>query len=52
MTERADATVIGMGPGGENVAGKLAEAGLHVVEIKKELGVGGECPYRAACPPS
>jgi pyruvate/2-oxoglutarate dehydrogenase complex dihydrolipoamide dehydrogenase (E3) component len=44
MTEHADAVIIGMGPGGEDVAGKLAEAGRHVVGIEKEL-VGGECPY-------
>lgn len=28
MTELADAVVIGMEPGGEEVVGKLAEAGL------------------------
>jgi len=49
MTEQVDAVVIGMGPGGEDVAGKLAEAGLHVVGIEKEL-VGGECPYWGCVP--
>lgn len=49
MTEQVDAVVIGMGPGGEEVAGKLAEAGLHVVGIEKEL-VGGECPYWGCVP--
>ena len=45
MTEhRAEVVVLGMGPGGEDVAGKLAEAGLDVVGIEKQL-VGGECPY-------
>jgi pyruvate/2-oxoglutarate dehydrogenase complex dihydrolipoamide dehydrogenase (E3) component len=49
VTVHADAVVIGMGPGGEEVAGKLAEAGLHVVGIEKEL-VGGECPYWGCVP--
>ena len=29
MTERADVVVVGMGPGGEDLAGRLAEAGLE-----------------------
>src|SRR5580704_2137157 len=33
-----------MGPGGEEVAGRLAEAGLAVAGIESRL-VGGECPY-------
>src|SRR3954447_12149607 len=45
-----DVVVIGMGPGGEEVAGKLAEAGLAVVGVEREL-VGGECPY-GGCVPS
>jgi len=49
VAERADAIVIGMGPGGEEVAGKLAEAGLTVIGIEKEL-VGGECPYWGCVP--
>jgi pyruvate/2-oxoglutarate dehydrogenase complex dihydrolipoamide dehydrogenase (E3) component len=44
-----DAIVVGLGPGGEEVAGKLAEAGLHVVGIEAEL-VGGECPYWGCIP--
>jgi pyruvate/2-oxoglutarate dehydrogenase complex dihydrolipoamide dehydrogenase (E3) component len=47
--EQVDVVVIGMGPGGEDVAGKLAEAGLNVVGIEKEL-VGGECPYWGCVP--
>ena len=39
-----DAVVVGLGPGGEHVASKLAEAGFDVVGIEAEL-VGGECPY-------
>lgn len=51
MTENdtADVVVIGMGPGGEDVAGRLAEAGLDVVGIDREL-VGGECPYWGCIP--
>ncbi|MCU0297004.1 MAG: NAD(P)/FAD-dependent oxidoreductase [Candidatus Nanopelagicales bacterium] len=45
----ADVIVIGLGPGGEDVAGNLAEAGLDVVGIEKEL-VGGECPYWGCVP--
>ncbi len=41
--------VLGLGPGGEDVAGKLAEAGWSVVGIDKEL-VGGECPYWGCIP--
>jgi len=49
MSEKVDVVVIGMGPGGEDAAGKLAEAGLNVVGIEKEL-VGGECPYWGCIP--
>ncbi len=44
-----DAVVVGLGPGGEEVAGSLAEAGLEVVGIEAEL-VGGECPYWGCIP--
>jgi pyruvate/2-oxoglutarate dehydrogenase complex dihydrolipoamide dehydrogenase (E3) component len=44
-----DVVVIGMGPGGEEVAGRLAEAGLSVAGVEREL-VGGECPYWACVP--
>lgn len=47
--ELVDVVVIGMGPGGEEVAGKLAEAGLTVVGIDSGL-VGGECPYWGCVP--
>ncbi len=50
MSEQVDAVVVGMGPGGEDVAERLAEAGLDVVGIDAEL-VGGECPYWGASPP-
>jgi pyruvate/2-oxoglutarate dehydrogenase complex dihydrolipoamide dehydrogenase (E3) component len=49
MTDRADIVVVGMGPGGEEVAGRLAEAGLDVVGIDSGL-VGGECPYWGCVP--
>ncbi len=44
-----DAVVIGMGPGGEDVATRLAKAGLSVVGVEGRL-VGGECPYYACIP--
>lgn len=49
MSEDADVVVVGMGPGGEALAGQLAEAGLHVVGIDARL-VGGECPYFGCVP--
>ncbi|MBU4186592.1 MAG: NAD(P)/FAD-dependent oxidoreductase [Propionicimonas sp.] len=44
-----DVAVIGLGPGGEHVAGTLAESGLRVLGIEREL-VGGECPYWGCVP--
>jgi pyruvate/2-oxoglutarate dehydrogenase complex dihydrolipoamide dehydrogenase (E3) component len=49
MAEQVDVVVLGLGPGGEDVAGRLAEAGLSVVGIEAEL-VGGECPYWGCVP--
>src|SRR6266852_3647640 len=49
MTEPVDVVVVGMGPGGEEVAGTLAQAGLDVVGIDQRL-VGGECPYYGCVP--
>lgn len=48
-SQTADAVVVGLGPGGEDVAGRLAEAGLSVVGIEGNL-VGGECPYWGCVP--
>ena len=45
----ADVVVVGLGPGGEQVAEDLAESGLDVVGIEAEL-VGGECPYWGCIP--
>jgi pyruvate/2-oxoglutarate dehydrogenase complex dihydrolipoamide dehydrogenase (E3) component len=45
----AEVIVVGMGPGGEDVAGRLAESGLDVVGVDAEL-VGGECPYWGCVP--
>jgi pyruvate/2-oxoglutarate dehydrogenase complex dihydrolipoamide dehydrogenase (E3) component len=47
--EDTDVAVIGMGPGGEDAAGKLARAGLHVAGVEARL-VGGECPYWGCVP--
>ena len=49
MTEHADVVVVGMGPGGEEAAGRLALAGLDVVGIEGKL-LGGECPYWGCVP--
>jgi pyruvate/2-oxoglutarate dehydrogenase complex dihydrolipoamide dehydrogenase (E3) component len=47
--ENVDVVVIGMGPGGEDAATRLAKAGLAVVGVEARL-VGGECPYYACVP--
>lgn len=44
-----DVVVIGMGVGGEEVAGTAAGAGLDVVAVERKL-VGGECPYWGCVP--
>ncbi|MDQ3619997.1 MAG: NAD(P)/FAD-dependent oxidoreductase [Actinomycetota bacterium] len=50
MTDNThDVIVIGLGVGGEAVAGTLAEAGLDVLGIERNL-VGGECPYWGCIP--
>ena len=49
MAQQVDVVVIGMGVGGEEVGGKLAEAGLFVVGVERTL-VGGECPYWGCIP--
>ena len=49
MTEQVDVVVLGLGPGGEEVAGRLAEEGLAVVGVDGGL-LGGECPYWGCVP--
>jgi len=50
MTEQQiDVVVLGLGPGGEHAAIKLAQAGLSVVAVDRRL-VGGECPYFGCIP--
>lgn len=49
MPIEVDAVVVGLGPGGEDVAGRLAEAGLDTVGVEQRL-VGGECPYWGCIP--
>jgi len=44
-----DVVVLGVGPGGEYAARKLAEAGLAVVAVDEAL-VGGECPFWGCTP--
>jgi pyruvate/2-oxoglutarate dehydrogenase complex dihydrolipoamide dehydrogenase (E3) component len=48
-TAECDVVVLGLGPGGESAASKLAQAGLDVVAIDQRL-VGGECPYFGCVP--
>jgi dihydrolipoamide dehydrogenase len=44
-----DVLVIGAGPAGEVAAGRLADAGLDVALIEREL-VGGECSFYSCMP--
>ncbi len=46
---QCDVIVVGLGPGGEALASRLAKAGLDVVAVEAEL-VGGECPYWGCIP--
>ncbi len=49
MSERFDAVVIGLGPGGDVAAGQLLAAGRRVAVVEPEL-IGGECAYWACIP--
>jgi pyruvate/2-oxoglutarate dehydrogenase complex dihydrolipoamide dehydrogenase (E3) component len=44
-----DLIVLGLGPGGEEVAERMAEAGWSVLGVDSHL-VGGECPYYGCIP--
>lgn len=49
MSTSVDVVVLGLGPGGEDLATRLAGAGLDVAGVEAEL-VGGECPYWGCIP--
>ena len=44
-----DVIILGLGPGGEEVAERVAETGWSVLGVDAGL-VGGECPYYGCIP--
>ena len=49
MEREVDVIVLGAGPAGEVIAGRVADAGLEVAVVESHL-VGGECSFYACMP--